>query len=35
MKKYFINSILLLFPLLLFSQQNYRGMLMDKKQSKR
>ena len=34
MKKYFINSILLLFPLLLFSQQNYRGMLMDKNNPK-
>ena len=34
MKKYFINSILLLFPLLLFSQQNYRGMIMDKNNPK-
>ena len=34
MKKYLINSILLLFPLLLFSQQTLRGMLMDRNNPK-
>ena len=34
MKKYFINSILLLFPLLLFSQSNYKGMIMDRNNPK-
>ena len=30
MKKYYINSILLLFPLIIFSQTTFKGMIMDK-----
>jgi outer membrane receptor for ferrienterochelin and colicin len=34
MKKYLVSSILLLIPLLLFSQKEYKGMIMDKNNPK-
>ena len=34
MKKYFISSVLLLLPLLSFSQKEFRGMIMDQNNPK-